>query len=158
MNWICPNCSNSNGDDQKNCFVCGEECPKELSVKGKSEKLKSFLTRFDALKISVRGFFSKLFSGKKEKKPHTKKAEPEKSIYSMRSKEAEKPKLDSAFAPPWPEHHISFDEGVIEKKGFVRSERETLSGVDGYRFYRADGSSNFIRAEMAIVQKMAVKV
>ena len=46
---------------------------------------------------------------------------------------------------------------VIKQKGFVGSERQTLSGVNGYSFKKADGTKQFIRAEMVLIQKMAHK-
>ncbi|MCR4895858.1 MAG: protein kinase [Lachnospiraceae bacterium] len=58
---------------------------------------------------------------------------------------------------PWPEHRITFDPEVIGKKGFSAVARDTIGGVNGYRFSRPDGSDQFIRSEMAVVQKMARK-
>ena len=63
-----------------------------------------------------------------------------------------------SFAEPWEEHNIVFDEDGIKAKGFVRSERASLGGINGYNFFTADGSCRFIRAEMAIIQKLARKV
>jgi hypothetical protein len=68
------------------------------------------------------------------------------------------PAADAAFAEPWEEHSIAFDEDGIHAKGFVRSERASLGGVNGYNFYTADGTCRFIRAEMAVIQKLARKV
>ena len=62
------------------------------------------------------------------------------------------------FAAPWDEHSIEFDDAGIRAKGFVRSERASLGGVNGYNFYTADGTCRFIRQEMAIIQKLARKV
>ena len=42
-------------------------------------------------------------------------------------------------------------------KGYVRCERAELGGVQGYNFYTSDGSCRFIRPEMAVIQKLAVK-
>ena len=64
----------------------------------------------------------------------------------------------SAFAEAWDEHGIAFDADGIRAKGFVRSERAELGGVKGYNFYTADGACRFIRAEMAVIQKLAKKV
>ena len=61
------------------------------------------------------------------------------------------------FCEPWPEHAISFDEAAIRAKGFVSSRQDTLGGVKGYRFTRADGTEQFLRVEMILIQKMAVK-
>ena len=130
---------------------------------------------------SVRNFFGRLSSGK-GKKPRVKPPKREKPATKTPAKttaktpaKVEKPKkpvtettapVDKAparsvpggLASPWPEHKIRFDPAVIDAKGFVSSEQETLGGVHGYRFYKADGSSQFIRAEMAIVQRMAQRV
>ena len=64
----------------------------------------------------------------------------------------------SGFAAPWPDHAITFNEAVITARGFVSSEQATLGGVNGYNFFRADGSSQFIKKEMLIVFKMATKL
>ena len=64
----------------------------------------------------------------------------------------------AAFAEPWEEHGITFDEDGIKSKGFVRSERAELGGVKGYNFYTADGACRFIRAEMAVIQRLAKKI
>lgn len=64
---------------------------------------------------------------------------------------------EAGFAAPWPEHSIEFDEGAIKAKGYIRVEQQTLGGVNGYNFIRPDGTSQFIRAEMAVIQKMAKK-
>ncbi|MCR5734165.1 MAG: protein kinase [Lachnospiraceae bacterium] len=58
---------------------------------------------------------------------------------------------------PWPEHHIVFDEDKIKEKGFVSVQQAVFQGVKGYRFKRADNSEQFIRVEMVLIQKMAVK-
>ena len=93
---------------------------------------------------------------KEEKVEEEAKAEETKK--EKKPKKAKKPLFGSPIATPWPEHKVKFDTSVIESKGFVRSERESLNGVNGYRFYKADDSSQFIRIEMAIIQKMANKV
>lgn len=64
----------------------------------------------------------------------------------------------SDFAEPWEEHSIEFDAETIKAKGYLRSERAVLGGVNGYNFYTADGSCRFIRQEMAVIQKLAKKV
>ena len=62
-----------------------------------------------------------------------------------------------AIAEPWEEHGITFSESGMSAKGYVRCERAEMSGVKGYNFYTADGSCRFIRPEMAVIQKLAVK-
>ncbi|MCR5094077.1 MAG: hypothetical protein K6B72_08900 [Lachnospiraceae bacterium] len=61
-------------------------------------------------------------------------------------------------AEPWPEHKITFDMDGVRAKGFARILRGTLGGVRGYRLIRADGSEQFLRSEMLVIQKMAKKV
>ena len=36
--------------------------------------------------------------------------------------------------------------------------RKNMAGVNGYEFVRPDGISHFIRAEMAVIQKMAKRI
>lgn len=61
-------------------------------------------------------------------------------------------------AEPWPEHKIVFDNDAIKAKGYVGFERKTMGGVNGYEFIRSDGTRQFIRVEMVVIQKMAKKV
>ncbi len=67
------------------------------------------------------------------------------------------PKETGDFAEPWPGQHLAFDLKVIREKGYVRSVRTTLSGVQGYTFYKEDGTGQFLRPEMLVIQKMAHK-
>ena len=64
----------------------------------------------------------------------------------------------AGFAEPWPEHSIAFDEDAARAKGYVSSVRKSLNGINGYEFVRSNGSRQFIRAEMVIIQKIAHKV
>lgn len=64
----------------------------------------------------------------------------------------------SEFAEPWSDHSIEFDIDKIKSKGFVKVEQKTLSGIHGYNFIRSDGSEQFIRVEMVLIQKMAKKI
>ncbi len=73
-------------------------------------------------------------------------------------KQVATPKVTPGFATPWPEHAIGFDVEAIKKKGYVRLEQAEMGGVKGYLFTRTDGSSQFIRVEMVLIQKMAGKV
>ena len=59
---------------------------------------------------------------------------------------------------PWPEHKIEFDEAKIKEKGYIKVEQSTAAGVNGYKFTKVNGASQFIRVEMVIIQKMAKKV
>ncbi len=66
--------------------------------------------------------------------------------------------VEAGFCEPWPEHGIVFDSDMIKMKGYIRAERTTFSGINGYNFFRSDGSKQFIKKEMLIVFKMARKV
>ena len=161
MCWVCTNCSTSNEDSESCCAVCGaERLTRDEITERESEELKVVFSGFDAFKESVKSFFARLSSVKREKKPRPKKSESvvSKPAKEKKPKKAKKTLIGSPFATPWPEHKVKFDASVIERKGSVRSERESLNGVNGYRFYKADDSSQFIRIEMAIIQKMANKV
>lgn len=56
---------------------------------------------------------------------------------------------------PWPEHKIVFDMDVITAKGYIGYERQTLNGVNGYSFVKANGTKQFIKVEMVLMLKMA---
>lgn len=171
MAWVCSICSTSNTDGSSSCIVCGTECSgKHVNMEIEPEDNKVVFSDFEAFKDSAKRFFAKLSSKKTKrekdvKSEKKKRARPKKTI-AEGHKVIEKPRLrvarslmsGSAFATAWPEHKIEFDAATIESKGFVKSERECLNGVNGYRFYKADDTSQFIRAEMLIIQKMAHKV
>ncbi|MCR4655264.1 MAG: hypothetical protein K5770_03430 [Lachnospiraceae bacterium] len=59
---------------------------------------------------------------------------------------------------PWPEHKISFDMDKIREKGFSGVKQSILGGIHGYTFVRSNGTEQFLRVEMVLVQKMAVKI
>lgn len=61
------------------------------------------------------------------------------------------------LAEPWEGHDITFSDEGMAAKGYIRCERAELGGVKGYNFYTSDGSCRFIRPEMAVIQKLAVK-
>ncbi len=86
------------------------------------------------------------------------RARREKAPRVRREKPPKKKKVKNSYAKPWPEHHIKFDKEALQAKGYVRSEQETMGSIHGYRLYRADDSSQFIRMEMLLVQKLAVKL
>ncbi len=67
------------------------------------------------------------------------------------------PVVEAGIAAPWPEHKIAFDESAVNAKGFIRVERDILGGVNGYRLFRPDGTNQFLRVEMVLVQKLAKK-
>lgn len=66
--------------------------------------------------------------------------------------------VETGFGEPWPEHNIVFDQAAIMAKGYARVERKTLNGINGYNFIRTNGTAQFIRVEMVLMQKMAMKV
>lgn len=59
---------------------------------------------------------------------------------------------------PWPEHNIAFDPDAINARGFINVKRDSMGGIKGYRFTKPDGSAQFIRVEVVLLQKMAHKV
>lgn len=59
------------------------------------------------------------------------------------------------FAEPWKDHAIVFDHEMIRAKGYISSERKILGGVRGYSFVKEDGTTQFMRKEVAIIQKIA---
>lgn len=63
----------------------------------------------------------------------------------------------TGFAEPWPEHKIEFDTAVIMAKGYIASVQKTINGINGYEFIRSNGTRQFIRVEMVLIQKMACK-
>ena len=65
---------------------------------------------------------------------------------------------EEGFASPWPEHKIEFIPDAIRARGYVRTEQQTMGGINGYKFIKADGTSQFIRVEMVLIQKMAKKL
>lgn len=65
--------------------------------------------------------------------------------------------VETGFAEPWPEHRIVFDQAAIIAKGYARVERQTLGGINGYSFVRTNGTAQFIRVEMVLMQHMAMK-
>lgn len=164
MSWVCPNCSNPNEETHTKCFVCGMERP-AARVETDSEEGKIVFSDFEAFSESIKSFFRSKPS--KDKTDVTSEDRPRKEPKPRREKtpkvaEEKKPKksiLSKAnFAKPWPEHKIKFDVPTIKDKGYVRSEQKCLGGVNGYCFYKEDGSSQFIRVEMVLIQKMAHKV
>ena len=66
--------------------------------------------------------------------------------------------VETGFDSPWPEHNIEFDIEAIKARGFVNVKRDTMGGIKGYSFTKPDGTCQFIRVEMVIIQKMAKKL
>lgn len=172
MSWICPNCSNSNEDTQTKCFVCGMDKPSSV-VETDSGECKIVFSDFEAFTESVKNLFrskpattrsgdateSVSRTARTPKPSKSARVKPEKAPKEAKEKKPKKSGLfKSDFAKPWPEHKIKFDTDVIKGKGYVRSEQKNMGGVNGYCFYKEDGSSQFIRVEMVLIQKMAHKV
>ena len=80
------------------------------------------------------------------------------STPSVRTTPTPPPPSECALCVPWPEHKIEFDEAKIKEKGYIKVEQSTTAGVNGYKFTKVNGASQFIRVEMVIIQKMAKKV
>ncbi len=81
-----------------------------------------------------------------------------KKLASAESVSAPPVEVVEGFAEPWPEHKIEFIIDAIKAKGYVASAQKNMNGVNGYEFVRANGSRQFIRVEMVIIQKMAKKI
>ena len=162
MSWICPNCSNSNSDSVDTCMVCGMDRPHAVSV-GVSPKFKICYSDMDAFiesfKVDFHSEKSKTEKPGKETKTDVKKVKDRSTkTVAVKPEHPKTPLFRSAFAKPWPEHKIKFDADVIKSRGFVKSEQQTVGGINGYCFYKEDGTSQFIRVEMLLVLKMAHKV
>lgn len=67
------------------------------------------------------------------------------------------PEAVDTVCEPWPEHAIEFDPEMIRTRGYTGVEQGTMSGINGYYLRRPDGGRRFIRVEMMIVQRMALK-
>lgn len=181
MSWVCSNCSNSNEEESTCCAVCGYDRPTESHVREHEREPevvegKIVFSDFAVIKESIKGFFSsigrlgtkisnKIKSASSERPPREPRErvraprEPREPRERVKAPKREKtPRVKKGFAKPWPEHNIKFDVDVIKGKGFVRSERTEINAVKGYTFYKADGTSQFIKAEMLIVLHMAARV
>ena len=179
MSWVCSNCSNSNEEESTCCAVCGYDRPAESHVREREPEVvegKIVFSDFAVIKESVKGFVSsigrlgtkignKIKSASSERSPRESQERVRVPREPRERREREKPpkrektpRVKKGFAKPWPEHNIKFDVDVIKGKGFVRSERTEMNAVKGYTFYKADGTSQFIKAEMLIVLHMANRV
>ena len=167
MSWVCPNCSNTNDEGQEKCFVCGMDRPTR-SIGTEPEDYKIVFSDMEAFSESIKYFFRKKPSVSMTAISEETPAEPPKPSKAISRAGEDKPGRktralsigtpSSEFAKPWPEHKIKFDTATIKEKGYVRSEQKTMGGVNGYCFYKEDGSNQFIRVEMLLVQKMARKL
>lgn len=171
MSWVCSNCSNSNEEESTCCAVCGYDRPTESHVREHERKPevvegKIVFSDFAVIKESIKGFFNsigrlgtkisnKIKTASSERPPR----EPREPRERVKPAKREKtPRVKKGFAKPWPEHNIKFDVDVIKGKGFVRSERTEMNAIKGYRFYKANGTSQFIRVDMLVVLHMARRV
>lgn len=64
----------------------------------------------------------------------------------------------TGFEAPWPEHSVEFDTAKLNSAGFISSKNDTLGGVKGYKFYKADGREQFMKVETLLLLKYAKKV
>lgn len=149
MSWICPYCSHSNEETRDRCFVCEAERPRIIIPKGKI-----FFSDFEAFVDSLDYIFG-------EKEPETPGRAKSTKIAEGHPDEREKKKttiLKNSFDEPWPEHKIKLDIDYIKGQGYDGMERTTVNGVKGYNFLKKDGSTQFIRKEMLLLSKMAIKI
>ena len=181
MSWVCSYCSNSNEEESTCCAVCGYDRPTESHARARVPEVeavegKIVFSDFAVFKESVKDFFAsigrmgakignKIKNASKERPPRVPRERVKASRESSESKERVKPpkrektpRVEDEFAKPWPEHNIKLDVDVIKGKGFVRSERAEMHAIKGYTFYKSDGTSQFIKAEMLIVLHMAARV
>lgn len=68
------------------------------------------------------------------------------------------PETIDAVCAPWAEHAIELDPEMIRRKGYAGIAQGTMSGINGYHLLRSDGSRQFIRVEMLIIQRMARRI
>ncbi|MBO5714878.1 MAG: hypothetical protein J6S23_00605 [Clostridia bacterium] len=173
MSWVCSNCSSSNEEESTCCVVCGYDRPTKSRVREREPEViegKIVFSDFAVVIESVKGFFRtiiKIFikigkiigniikSISSERAPRESREPKERVKLSQRKKTSREKK---GFAKPWPEHNIKFDVDVIKSKGFVRSERTEMNAIKGYTFYKADGMSQFIKADMLVVLRMAIRL
>ena len=184
MVWICANCSTSNDDTLDKCFVCGAErstSERSTAVWPTSERStaeipihgKICFSDYEAFVDSLNYFLDSI-SSKSDSDVSasrgTSGSDPR--INTSRSGPIETPSRTTGdtsrtettttsgrgFAEPWSDHKIKFDIDKIKSKGYVGLEQKVMGGVKGYSFYKADGSTQFIRVEMILIQKMAYKV
>jgi len=66
--------------------------------------------------------------------------------------------VEEGIADPWPEHNVKFDKSVMNSKGFLKLEKQSLNGVNGYQLTRTNGATQFMRIEMLVIQKIAIKL
>ena len=181
MSWVCSNCSSSNEEESTCCAVCGYDRPTESHVREREREPevvegKIVFSNFAVVKESIKGFFSsvgrlvtkisnKIKSASRKRPPRESRErvrvprEPRESRERVKPPKREKtPRVKKVFTKPWPEHNIKFDVDAIKGKGFVRSERTEMNAQKGYTFYKSDGTSQFIKAEMLIVLHMANRV
>lgn len=172
MSWVCLNCSTSNEDADTCCYVCGYDRPTETRVREREPEVvegKIVFSTFSVIVESVKETFrsiGKFFRKIKEKSARRERPPRERRVREDPPREEsreritpprreEDSRLSEGFARPWPEHAIKFHTDAIAGKGYVRSEQSELSGVKGYTFYKADGTSQFIKVEVLIMLHMA---
>ena len=147
MSWVCPICSNTNEDDLSECYVCGHiKIVTTVDDKG-SEKTSASCT----VVYSVFEYIDKYFKDKSEKKKVKAKEKP-----SSKEKVIPKKKIGKSDKfVPWEEHAITIDYDVLKGKGYKQIEKSELGGVKGYKLIKDDESSQFVRKEILILQKIA---
>ena len=71
---------------------------------------------------------------------------------------AESASTPEGFCAPRPEDGIELDQERLKSRGFVSSVQTSLSGIQGYTFYRADGRSIFLKRDDLLAMKYAKPV
>ena len=122
MSWICSSCATLNSESDTACIVCG-------TVRGAEEVSRD---GDDAPARSPMSFFRRLFSGRRR----------ELSPAQLKKR--------LSRTKPWRGHKIQFLADAILENGFVRCERKKIGIVEGYEFYRADGTKQFMKKDVLI--------
>ena len=122
MSWICSDCGSLNSESDVTCTVCGKARGGEEGIRGGDASIER----------GPLAFFRRLFSRRK------------------RELSPEQLKKRLARTKPWRGQAIQFQADAILEKGFVRCERKKIGIVEGYNFYRADGTSQFMKQDAVI--------
>ena len=168
MVWICPYCSSENTEENTICCVCGSERPTKTSSPGDGADgggVSIVFSDFAAFVESIKNLFRPKASRSRPAEPAHPAPEPARPDPEPTRPDPEPTRGPIAgggsgpdFAEPWPEHRIRFDIDAIQRMGYIRSERTVMGGVNGYTFYKGDGTNRFLRGDMVTRVQMARKI
>lgn len=147
MSWVCPVCSNTNVDELSECLVCGHtKVISKIESASESKPVRSCSVVYSVFEYIGKCIKDKIVNDKSIKKEKTSVTD------APEVKMIEKPTDEFS---PWGEHNIMIDFKVLKEKGYKKIEKSEMSGIKGYKLIKNDGSNQFIRKEMLIVQKIA---